>query len=152
MATEEEEIRKEVELFYTSLYTPAQVDMAAAEALQAIASPSLASCSTEAQADLVRTITLKEVRATLKEAPKGKAPGPGNLPVEVYRLLQAPLGPEMTRLFNWCLNKGHQFPGGNKVKICLIFMKKGATQQTKELEAHQPLKRGLQIAHPNTIK
>ncbi|KAJ9077389.1 hypothetical protein DSO57_1017184 [Entomophthora muscae] len=100
MVTEEEEIRKEVELFYTSLYTPAQVDMAAAEELQEIASPSLARCSTKAQADLVRSITLKEIRATLKEAPKGKAPGPDNLPVEVYRLLQAPLGLEMTRLLN----------------------------------------------------
>ncbi|KAJ9073947.1 hypothetical protein DSO57_1011165 [Entomophthora muscae] len=97
--------------------------MAAAEELRAIASPSLARCSTKAQADLVKTITLKEVRATLKEAPKGKAPGPDNLPVEVYRLLQALLGLELTRLFNWCLNKGHQFPGGNKVKIYLIFKK-----------------------------
>ncbi|KAJ9067775.1 hypothetical protein DSO57_1035804 [Entomophthora muscae] len=95
MATEEEEIRKEVELFYTSLDTPAQVDMAAAEELQAIASPLLSRCSTEEQADLIRTITLKEVRAILKEAPKGNAPGPDNLPVEVYRLLQAPLASEM---------------------------------------------------------
>ncbi|KAJ9071956.1 hypothetical protein DSO57_1032171 [Entomophthora muscae] len=100
MATEEEEIRKEVELFYTSLYTPAQVDMVAAEELWAIASPSLARCSSEEQADLVRTITLKEVRANLKEAPKGKAPGPDNLLVEVYRLFQAPLASEMTQLFN----------------------------------------------------
>ncbi|KAJ9083325.1 hypothetical protein DSO57_1035811 [Entomophthora muscae] len=75
MATEEEEIRKEVELFYTSLYTPAQVDMAAAEELQAIASPSLAICSAEVQADLVQTITLKEFRAKLKEAPKGRPQG-----------------------------------------------------------------------------
>ncbi|KAJ9049344.1 hypothetical protein DSO57_1025552 [Entomophthora muscae] len=71
MATEEEEIRKEVELFYTSLYTPAQVEMAAAEELWAIASPLLARCITEAQADLIQTINLKKVRATLKEAPKG---------------------------------------------------------------------------------
>ncbi|KAJ9081790.1 hypothetical protein DSO57_1011139 [Entomophthora muscae] len=95
MATEEEEIRKEVELFYTSLYTLAQVDMTAAEELRPMAPSSLERCSTEEQMDLVRTITLKEVRATLKEAPKGKAPGPDNLPVEVYRLLQAPLASEM---------------------------------------------------------
>ncbi|KAJ9067557.1 hypothetical protein DSO57_1037950 [Entomophthora muscae] len=118
MTTEEEEIRKEVELFYTSLYTPAQVDMTAAEELWAIAAPSLATCSAEAQADLVKTITLKDFRGALKEAPKGKAPGSDNLPVEVYRLLQALLALELTQLFKWCLIKGHQFPGGNKVKIC----------------------------------
>ncbi|KAJ9054671.1 hypothetical protein DSO57_1011673 [Entomophthora muscae] len=92
MATEEEKISKEVEEFYTSLYTPAQVDIAAEEELWTKAAPSLARCSTEAQADLVRTITLKEVRATLKKAPKGKAPGPDNLLVEVYRLFLSTIG------------------------------------------------------------
>ncbi|KAJ9065929.1 hypothetical protein DSO57_1014549 [Entomophthora muscae] len=59
MATEEEEIKKEVELFYINLYTPVQVDMEAAEELWVKASPSLAKCSTKAQEDLIRTITLK---------------------------------------------------------------------------------------------
>lgn len=131
MATEEEEIRKEVEKFHTTLYTPAQVGMAVAEKLCVIASLSLARCRTKVQDDLVKKITLKEVRATLKEAPKGKAPEPDNLPVEVYRLLQALLALEITRLFNWCLNKSHQFPGENNVNICLIFKKKEATQQMK---------------------
>ncbi|KAJ9067672.1 hypothetical protein DSO57_1036727 [Entomophthora muscae] len=59
MDTEEEEIRVEVEHLYTTLYTPAQVDMAAAKEFWAIASPSLVKCSAEAQEDLVGTITLK---------------------------------------------------------------------------------------------
>ncbi|KAJ9085331.1 hypothetical protein DSO57_1015142 [Entomophthora muscae] len=54
-AMEEEEIREEVEQFYTNLYTPAQMDMGAAEELHTIASPSLATCSTKAQADLSHT-------------------------------------------------------------------------------------------------
>ncbi|KAJ9080260.1 hypothetical protein DSO57_1027020 [Entomophthora muscae] len=74
MATEEEEIRKEVEQFYTNLYTSEEINMETAEELCAIASSALTTCVLEAQADLVKSITLKEVRATLKEAPKDKAP------------------------------------------------------------------------------
>ncbi|KAJ9061999.1 hypothetical protein DSO57_1015239 [Entomophthora muscae] len=103
MSIEKGEIKREVEDFYTSLYSPDTVDMCAAEALCNIASPVIIKCGEEDKKDLVAQITLKEVKATLKEAPKGKAPGPDNLPVEVYRSLKAPLASEMINLFNWCL-------------------------------------------------
>ncbi|KAJ9065072.1 hypothetical protein DSO57_1023596 [Entomophthora muscae] len=56
--------------------------MKAAETLCNIDDPSLTQCDSEAQKDLVNTINLKETSATLKEASKGKAPGPEKLPIE----------------------------------------------------------------------
>ncbi|KAJ9068195.1 hypothetical protein DSO57_1031136 [Entomophthora muscae] len=121
MATEEGEIKREVKDFNTSLYFPDTVDMCAAEALHNIAAPAIIRCGEEDKKDLVAQITLKKVKATLKKAPKGKAPGPDNLSVKVYCSLQAPLASEMVNPFNWCLTSGHQFPGGNKVKILYDF-------------------------------
>ncbi|KAJ9076081.1 hypothetical protein DSO57_1029594 [Entomophthora muscae] len=75
MATEKDEIRKEVEQFYTNLYTLEEVNKKAAEELCAKDSPALTFCTPEAQVDLVKNITIKEVRDTFKEAPKGKVLG-----------------------------------------------------------------------------
>ncbi|KAJ9083722.1 hypothetical protein DSO57_1031814 [Entomophthora muscae] len=100
IATEEGEIKREVEDLYTSLYSLDTVDIHAAETLRNIAASTIIKCGEEDKKDLMAQITLKEVKVTLKDAPKGKAPGPGNLPVEVYRLLQALLATEMVNLFN----------------------------------------------------
>ncbi|KAJ9090444.1 hypothetical protein DSO57_1002750 [Entomophthora muscae] len=71
IATEEEDIKREVEDFYTSLYSLYTVDMHAAETLRNIAAPAIIKCGEEDKKDLVAQITLKEVKVTPKKAPKG---------------------------------------------------------------------------------
>ncbi|KAJ9059705.1 hypothetical protein DSO57_1038702 [Entomophthora muscae] len=111
--------------------------MAVVEANPGNSLPITGKGSTKAQADLVRSITLKEIRATLKEAPKGKAPGPDNLPVETLKLMPDQRLP---------------VPRWKQGEDVLHLQEEGGHTATEELEAHQPLKRGLQVAHLYTIK
>ncbi|KAJ9085239.1 hypothetical protein DSO57_1016041 [Entomophthora muscae] len=84
IATEEGEIKREVEDFYTSLYSPDTVDMHAAETLCNIAAPAIIKCGEEHKKDLVAQFTLKEVKATLKEAQRegtrSRQPPSGSIP------------------------------------------------------------------------
>ncbi|KAJ9089224.1 hypothetical protein DSO57_1015159 [Entomophthora muscae] len=85
IATEEGEIKREVEDFYTSLYSPDTVDMHAAETLCNIAAPAIIKFGEEDKKDLVAQITLKEAKATLNEVPREgtrpRQPPSGSIPL-----------------------------------------------------------------------
>ncbi|KAJ9061735.1 hypothetical protein DSO57_1017665 [Entomophthora muscae] len=66
------------------------------ETLIAIAEPALTKCTEDEKEDLAAQITGQKIKASLKEAPKGKSPGPDNIPVEALRALQARLILELT--------------------------------------------------------
>ncbi|KAJ9058492.1 hypothetical protein DSO57_1011868 [Entomophthora muscae] len=100
VADDEESIKGEVKTFYTTLYQHTKVDQLALTQLTDIALPALTKCSADESKDLIATISTKDIQLALKEASRGKAPGPDNIPAEVYCALQASLLPEMVRLFN----------------------------------------------------
>ncbi|KAJ9080135.1 hypothetical protein DSO57_1028220, partial [Entomophthora muscae] len=70
VAADEEEIKVEVETFYTSFYQYTEVHQMTLTQLMDIALPALTKCSADESKDLIATISTKDVQLALKESPR----------------------------------------------------------------------------------
>lgn len=124
-------IEEEIRLFYEKLYSSDSTCKDSQERLLQLADDHIERLSGSEADLLVESITKEEVLEALREAPKGKSPGPDGIPVELYVSLKKVLTPWFVQLFNLVLNSGEAFPEGNEVNISLIFKKKGNRNQIK---------------------
>ena len=102
--TDAKDILKELQHFYTELYTSASNDEE--KAFDLVQESDIISCFTDKQRDKCEGyVTLKECHESLKAFKTNKSPGCDGLPAEFYLAFRPEIGTKLVDCLNYCLNK-----------------------------------------------
>ncbi|KAJ9089711.1 hypothetical protein DSO57_1009975 [Entomophthora muscae] len=87
VTSSQEHMMRITEDFYAALFAKDQTDHSEYLKLTKMAEPFLKSCSTQESSNLIRPVSRGELIRALKDAPKGKAAGPDQIIVDIYKAL-----------------------------------------------------------------
>ena len=123
MATSADTILNEVSVYYKHLFDEKETTTAGRQLAYSLLRTS---CIDEGSAARCGApFTIKEVRATCKKTARRKAPGPDELPGEIYRSFLNLLAPKILEVLNEARTSGKLPPSFMQGQICILY-KKGA--------------------------
>jgi hypothetical protein len=126
LSTEEGEVKGQEDLvhyvrsYYTRLNTSEAEAPGTSEAREACWTSTPTRISTEINQELIKDLTLKEIRDAIAAMPKGKAPGCDGVPTEFFQEFAKEISPTLLWAFSAMLRNGETSETFNKGLITLI--------------------------------
>jgi hypothetical protein len=110
----------QVQSFYTRLYTSEASAPGTAEAREVCWDSTPTRISNEANNELTKELTLKEIKEAIAVMPKDKAPGCDGIPTEFFQEMTEEISSTLLQAFSAMLRRGETLEWINKGLITLI--------------------------------
>ena len=120
LLTDPQQIRHHIQTFYTSLYSPEEVDQKAIETLCGFVNP-IPSFLAEA---LEEPISLDEIKKSIKDQNNNKTPGIDGIPADFYKVFAELLAEDLLEVFSFCTTN-KTLPISSRRAIITLLPKSG---------------------------